>query len=390
MTRSADTNALLAAALPEVLAWTDRPTGETLAPLPKRPAVLLLIADDGVPVQLLTTQALQRVVTARLLPPDDENARRGKADLGAVVRGVRWRQVECPFEARWWYWQLARHLYPTEYRDLVGFGPAWFLNVDWSQPIPEVRVTERIWRHTGAFIGPWPARSQCQEALEGLWDLFDLCRHPEQVRRAPQGERCAYAEMGRCDAPCDGSAELQPYRTRCQAAWAFAAGAQDEWLTQAQIRMRAAAAAQQFEEAGRIKRQREFAQRWQRQWSSHARPADDWVGLLVLPVARRKASKLFLFRRGELLDGPVLPNRKLAAAGTDWAVATMSQPPVELDPDVRMEQTWLCAHLFGRTATEHPLFIDLHADVAADTLRTQLAAHAAVPPPPPPTDDVQP
>jgi len=342
MPTNADLTELLSTALPSTHTWADRPTAKDLLPLPGCAAVFLLVDEAGTPIQLLTTQQLKRVVISRLSEPGEQ--RRGRTDLAEVVRGVRWRQVHSRFEARWWYYRLARVLHEREYRKLVSFGPAWFLHVDWQRPIPEMRVSERIWCRDGDFIGPWPSQRACQQSLEGLWDLFELCRYPEQVRKAPNGTRCAYADMGRCDAPCDGSVPLETYIERTRAAWRFAGGAVDEWIAAATARMKKAAESQQYESAGLIKQQLEFAGKWKERWLPAVRPAEELNLLLVIPATRRKAWKLFLLRRGELTDGPLLSDRKLAADTPPWLADTLKAEPAESDPVVRMEQTWLVAH----------------------------------------------
>jgi DNA polymerase-3 subunit epsilon len=340
---------LIPQALPELCSWADRPRPEDFGPLPGTPAVLLFVDVAGRPVQLLTTQHLKRIVTARLTAPDEPH--RGKADLAEIVRGVRWRAVGCPFEARWWYYRLASALHPRDYRDMIGFGPAWFLHVDWAQAIPEIRVSERVWMLPGQFVGPWPSHRECQAALEGLWDLFDLCRYPEQVRRAPQGTRCAYAEMGRCDAPCDGTVPLDAYIARTRAAWGFACGEAEAWTATAVQRMQLAAAEQRYELAAQFKQQLAFAQHWQQEWGPRVRPLARLNWLIGLPVTRRRAWKLFLFRAGEIVDGPVMLERKLPAEGLAWLQQAGAAPPAALPDVTRMEQTWLVCHLvFSREA----------------------------------------
>lgn len=342
MSTQASANDVILAALPSLHSWSARPTLHDLAPLPGCPAVVLFVEDTGAAIQLLVTQQLKRLVISRLSEP--EQPRRRRADLAAIARGVRWRQVYCSFEARWWYYRLARVMYPHEYRKLVSFGPAWFLRVDWGARVPELRVAERIWTQPGEFIGPWPTQRSCQQALEGLWDVFDLCRYPPEVRRAPDGSRCAYADMGRCDAPCDGSAPLERYVERCRAAWRFAGGDVEPWIESATERMGRAAAERRYELAGQLQQQIEFAQTWRKRLSPTVHPAEELNHLLAIPAARRKAWKLFLFRQGHLTDGPLLADAKLAQQTRPWLAETLSQPPDQLDGVMRMEQTWLVAH----------------------------------------------
>ncbi len=336
---------MLHAALPDSRSWPDRPTEADIAALPAVPAVLLLVSADGAAVQLSSTQDLRRMLRSRLL--DAQRVAQGKADLAAVVRGVRWIAVHSAFEARWRYFRLARELHPASYRDEIDFGPAWFLCYEAERAAPEIRVTDRVFDRPGEMLGPWPTQGAAKSALDALCDLFDLCRYPEQVRRAPLGQRCAYAEMGRCDAPCDGSAPLAAYRERSEAAWRFAAGGQGAWRIAADERMRAAAAARQYERAAQIKRQIASASCW----ANGGPPGGvlrvaEWCELLLVPAVRRRAWVPYLFRRGALESGPLIASRALAIALPDWFSAKCASPEPDTPPVLRTEQSWLVAHLY--------------------------------------------
>ena len=368
-----DPRQLAESALPQIHTWSDRPTEVDLTPLPGCPAVFLFTDADGAPVQLLTTQQLKRVVISRLSEPDEQ--RGGKTDLAAIVRRVRWRQVHSPFEARWWYYQLARVLHPREYRQDISFGPAWFLNIDWSRPAPDPRVSERIWCQDGEFIGPWPTHKSCRQALEGLWDLFDLCRYPEQVRKAPTGTPCAYADMGRCDAPCDGSVTLESYTHRVREAWRFAAGEIESWIAASTARMKQAAAEQSFELAGLLKQQLDFARNWQRNWSPALQTAEQLNFLLLIPATRRKAWKPFLFRQGCLEEGPLISDRRLPTDAPTWLEEQLTRPLTPLDDTIRMEQTWLVAHFLRHKESRAALIVSLpELQVPAELTQTLQSA----------------
>jgi hypothetical protein len=356
--------AQLAESLPEQHRWQDRPTADQLKPLPNSPAVYLLTTRDDQPVLLATTQQLRRLVVARLAPPQEEGASM-RADIGAIARAVRWRVVSGPFEARWWYWRLARQIHPREYRKLMGFGPSWWLQSDQSGQVPELRVTERLSHDPRTYVGPWPTRKSATQALEGLWDLFDLCRYPEQVRRAPDGQRCAYADMGRCDAPCDGSAALGQYVARVQQAWDFVNGGVAGWIDAAQDDMTDAAKTLAFERAGLLKEQIKFAKRWQSDWSPHLARLADWSLLMLLPVTRRKAWKPFWLDAGCLWDGPIVQSRSLVKTLQQW----QEQPPVP-DPDcrslaedaqARSETCWLVGQLLFNVQARTAILLERDA-----------------------------
>ncbi len=371
---------LTAEALPRTHAWADRPGKAELAPLPNSPAVLLFVDAEQRPVQLLTTQALRRAVESRLAA--DEQPRR-RADVGAIARGVRWRDSTCAFEARWWYYRLARSLHPADYRKLVAFGPAWFLHVDWAERPPELRVTNAAWCERGEFVGPWPSQREAAAALDGLWDLFDLCRHPEQVRKSPRGTRCAYADMGRCDAPCDGSVPLDSIIERSRRAWVLASGGVDAWIMDATERMRVAAREQRFEYAALLKSQLKFAEHWRSAWSRLARPLTEQDCVLALPVTRRKAWKLYAFRNGCLIDGPTIPDRRAEREMCAWFAASASLSLPDTDATVRMEQTWLVCHLLFSRESENVIRLpaSMCAEAAARSVSDAFAKRRTTPVP---------
>mgnify|MGYP005834738565 CR=1 FL=1 len=362
------------AALPEACAWPAGPTPAELRSLPSSPAIYLLLDASEAPVQLATTQSLRRLLSARFAEVAVPRPKR--TDLAAIVRAVRWRPLGTAFEARWWYYRLARTLHPADYRGRIAFGPAYFLNVDWERAVPELRVTERIWCQPGHFIGPWATIKAAQEALHGLWDLFDLCRYPEQVSRAPHGTRCAYAEMGRCDAPCDGSVPLAAYLERCRSAWRFAAGGVQPWIEAGAAEMQRAASQRRYEQAGLLKRQIEFARHWQRQWSPRVRVWEQFRCLLVLRVARRRAWKLLLFQSGHLTDGPVVTERRLVAGARTWLATPSKELAANLSDAVRMEQTWLVGQWLLRPRPGEGFAVPLPDSGVPDNLDDTLTEQA--------------
>ncbi|QOJ15513.1 MAG: hypothetical protein HRU75_13055 [Planctomycetia bacterium] len=358
-----------------------------LATLPAAPAVYLLTDEHGSAVQLATTQHLRSAVTARLAPPAAEGAAQPtgtasgrRAELASVVRAVRWREVGGAFEARWRYYRACRDAWPRRYRELLPFAPAAFLHFVSGREVPEIRVSERVYADGDAYIGPWSLPGEAQRALEGLQDLFELCRYPAEVRRAPAGRRCPYADMGRCDAPCDGSAPMERYAARVSAAWRFVCGQTEECNLDVQSRMARAAAGLRFEEAGVLKRQAEFIRRWQRDTAPRILSAADWCLWFATRVARRQAWTMHLFDRGALrVQGPVAAKR-LAAEAPGWIAATLREidgSPSPEDPALRMEQAWLVAQWLGGSAAERSIQMRLPGRCSPADAVERIAARLA-------------
>ncbi len=375
----------LACELPELFRWSAAPSQAELAGLPACPALLAFLSETGEVIQLLTTQHLRRCVEARLRETAAPRSKRARIET--IARAVRWRPIHGPFEGRWRFYRAARRLYPHDYRRRIAFGPTWMLRVDFAARVPDIEVSERIWCEPGEWLGFWPTQRSAQQALEGLWDRFDLCRYPQQVRRAPAGQRCAYADMGRCDAPCDGSAALSVYVQRVKAAWRFACGKRDEWLDLARRQMNAAADAQHYELAAQIRKQIETASHWAAGSAGDVRLLGGLRYVLALPVTRRRAWKLFVFDRGRLQEGTVVVDNALEAAiaaiGSAHSSVDASAPPAdaraaasdtaELDPIVRMEQTWLLAHLLAHRERASALVAPWPEGTDASTLAAALA-----------------
>lgn len=364
---------VLATLLPDFV-----PLGPQEAPrLPARPAVYVLLDAQTRPILLATTQDLRRAVASRLEAAQGAPTRR--ADLAVITRAVRWHTVHSAFEATWRHFRTARSVYPDAYADRIGFGPAYYLWVDWCRPIPEIAVTTAIWSGPGQWVGPWADARAAQQALEGLWDLFDLCRFPVELRRSPAGDRCAYADMGRCDAPCDTPHVVPGYVERTRRAWDFACGRRPGWADEAQGRMRRLAGERRFEQAAQVREQLSFAQRWQREWSG-ALADQRHRYLLALPVARRRSWTLFAFDRGALACGPTATENRLAGAARAW-LGTAPVAGAAVEPRLRMEQSWLLARLLHHADARAAAIVadaDLTSESAVDALLERVRTRRTV------------
>jgi excinuclease UvrABC nuclease subunit len=102
-------------------------------------------------------------------------------------------------------------------------------------------------------VGPFATRRDAEEWLHMLEDAFDLCRYHQILEQAPHGQACAYFDMGKCPAPCNGSISLEVYRQMVAEALAFSAGQRQTRLTVLQESMQAAAKALAFEKAASIR-----------------------------------------------------------------------------------------------------------------------------------------
>jgi hypothetical protein len=229
------------------------------AAIPAKAAVYLLTtttdAGDDQPVLLATVGDLRAALRRRLAnnPPD---AKTKRVSYGTFCTRVHYRIVYSGLGANFYYAQAARALFPQTAAALIPWRASWWLAVERAGPFPRFRKTSNLSDPALAYAGPIRDKHAAQRLVESLEDLFDLCRYHHVLVQAPRGKACAYKEMGKCPAPCDGSESLVSYRQRIDAALAFAANrSREAWRADVERQMKAAAAALQFETAARLKQQ---------------------------------------------------------------------------------------------------------------------------------------
>ncbi|MFI4896879.1 MAG: hypothetical protein ACIARR_03540, partial [Phycisphaerales bacterium JB059] len=192
-----------------------RPLAHAADDLPARPGVIVFEGDDGQTILLAATGDLRRFALTRLGRPDDQTPA-SRENLAPITARLRARVVGSAFEGDALYLEEARARLPGAYRSMLDTRRAWCVHLDPEADPP-------VWRRLdllGApgepispetIIGPFRDKHAATRFAEHLDDLFDLCRTPRELEIAPRGRACAYKEMGRCDAPCDGSADMAAY-----------------------------------------------------------------------------------------------------------------------------------------------------------------------------------
>ena len=260
---------------------------------PARWAVCLLETADGRPVQLLSVKNLRYCLRRRLGEPERDEGPTRRVDYRQIVRRARWRRVDSDFEADLIYLEAARRLFPESYRSMTGYRPAWFVHVNPDTPFPRFIKTADLNLSTGTYLGPLDSRGDAAKLIEQTQDLFDLCRFYSILVQAPDGPACAYKEMGKCPAPCDGSISMESYRQAVR--WAAESVLDPApLLADATGRMKVAAAALNFEAAGRIKKYVEEIEALNDRKFRHVRRVEEFRWLALQPGPREGTAKTFV------------------------------------------------------------------------------------------------
>ena len=225
------------------------------ARMPSKPGAFVLHSADDQTISIFTTANLRRAIAARLEPPSLDAPPSKSVNYRELTRRVRACTVGSAFEADWAYLQLARKLLPNSYRAMLDRWQAWFIHCDPNAQHPQwIKTVHPNRTEKGIALGPFPDKHAAARYMELLQDAFDLCRYHHILVQAPHATACAYKEMGRCPAPCDGSISLDQYRQQIDASIEFGSTPIETWREQIEHRMQSASAALDFEGAQRCQR----------------------------------------------------------------------------------------------------------------------------------------
>ena len=190
------------------------------AALPARAGVCLIEPRAaGAEPFLIRTQDLRRRLT-KLLGLLDAQSKR--LNLREFAGAVRYRVTGSRFEQTLTFYQNAKSLHPTRYRDLLRMRPPAVLKVNLKNAYPRCFVTRRIpvdaagTPIAGAYYGPFAKRKIAERFAESVLDFFKVRRCQIKIRRDPTFPGCLYSEMKMCLAPCFAGCSQEEYGAEVQ------------------------------------------------------------------------------------------------------------------------------------------------------------------------------
>lgn len=285
----------LADILPRHAAFDPARDAEFFAAVPARWGVALLCDGAGEPLQLLCAKNLRATLRRRLELPD-ESVPAGpskRIDYRELIRSARWQRVDSEFEMDLVYIDAARSAFPAHWRRLVPDRAAYFVGIDPDQSAPDF-VRDSTPAMAGHVFGPFADKAKADRWAESVRDAFDLCRYRNILAQAPRGKACAYKQMNKCPAPCDGSISMDAFRERNIRPAIAAAVDPAALVTSLNAEMRQHAAALEFEQAGRAKARAAAIESLATGANRAVRPIEDFRFVAVQPAARKGTAKLFL------------------------------------------------------------------------------------------------
>jgi excinuclease UvrABC nuclease subunit len=261
--------------------------------------VVYLVTDAAdQPIQLLCVKNLRYSLKRRLGGEESVGPTR-RVNYRQIVRNVHWTRVDSAFEADVCYFEAARKLFPQSYQGMVGFRPAWFVHVNPETHFPRYLKTTDLLIRTGQLLGPTEDKHAANRLIELVESCFDLCRYFNILVESPNGKACAYKEMGKCPAPCDGSISIEQYRRLIE--WSASVLPEPaDYIRQQTRRMQQAAAELRFETASKIKAYIDELSQLGKGPYRHLGRLGDFQFVSFQRGPRPGSMKLFLISRGTI------------------------------------------------------------------------------------------
>lgn len=257
-------------------------SGMPLDAIPTKWCVAVLWDADERPVQAIVSKGLRAWLRRRLDEPFEPTRR---ANVKSIVRAISWRRVTSDIEADLVFLDVVRVCFPDRWERLVPERRAWFVAAEPDAPLPRLR---RVDHPDGLCVyGPFTEKSAADRWIEHATDIFDLCRFNHILEQTPRGGACMYKELGRCDAPCDGSVPLDHYRQRLRYALA-SIDAPLPAIERLRSRMRQQAGEHRFEDAAQTKQQLDRLEKL-----GEATRIESFAMYVLTPGPRKGQAKLF-------------------------------------------------------------------------------------------------
>jgi excinuclease ABC subunit C len=216
--------------------------------LPDQPGVYLFRDDRGKVIYVGKAVSIRKRVASHFAKANVPSSP-GHAEMVAAVASVECVVVASEAEAllsEQGFIKQYRPRFNIRLRDDKSYP---FIAISLDEPFPRVYFTRERHRPGRAYFGPYSNAKRVRGTLEVLAKVFMFrsCTGPEPGRRS--GSPCLDYYIKRCTAPCVGYVSKRDYRASIDQVIDFLSGRFVAIERDLETRMRAAAAAEEFEQA---------------------------------------------------------------------------------------------------------------------------------------------
>ncbi|MGA2813886.1 MAG: hypothetical protein ABSG16_20990 [Candidatus Acidiferrum sp.] len=349
------------------LSFDAEQAGEFFSGLPARAGVCLIEPRSaGAEPFLLRTQDLRRRLT-KLLGLLEAQSKR--LNLREFAGRVRYRVTGSRFEQTLTYYQNAKLLHPSRYRDLMRIRPPAVLKVSLKNAYPRCFVTRRIPTNplgvpiAGAYYGPFKKRKVAERFAEGVLDLFKVRRCQIKIRRDPTFPGCLYSEMKMCLAPCFAGCSQEEYGAEVQRLVQFLDTGGESLRVALEKEREAASEDLDFERASVLHKRVEKLDEALRGGPELARRVTDLNAVILQRGAEEQTVGVYAVRGGYIAEPLLMRFAEIASAPKSaeqmFREYLESPAPPPNDPALRnelSEHLWLLARWYYGKEREGEIF----------------------------------
>jgi len=247
----------------------DRLRNETLPDLPDAPGVYFFKASNGTTLYIGKAKRLSNRVRSYFSGIESKPTRTRK--LLKKMRRIDWRTTDTELEALLLEARLIKEEKPSYNRAQRRYRRRPFLMLDRTDDYPQLGWSYRLQNDAAAYYGPVRNADQAELIIDMAARRYPLRECDDDTLRL--GQRCLYADMDRCLAPCEDHVE-EDYSQAVDAAEAFLEGRSTDLLDYLHERMQDASDKLDFERAAQFRDGHEAVERFarrQRLWQAPVR-----------------------------------------------------------------------------------------------------------------------
>ena len=281
---------------------------EVLPALPDRPGVYFMKGKSGATIYIGKAKRLKQRVKSYFNAVEAHGARRRK--LVAAIRDVEWKETDSELAALLLESRLIKKHKPRFNRAQRCYRSRPFIRLDTSEEHPRLAWCRHIEDDGAEYYGPLGGRREAELVMDVLARFFKLRECNDD--RFARGQRCLYASMDRCTAPCEGGEGAAAYEDELQRVRDFLAGENQDVLQALEAEMQKASARLDFEQAAEYRDWREKLRRMLAKRRFVAAPVLKHNAVLVVPGVDAGTVQLFCIRFGRHVE-----------------TATLHRPPME-------------------------------------------------------------
>ncbi len=221
---------------------------EVLPDAPEAPGVYVLKNSSGTPLYIGKAKCLDDRLRSHFTAVESSGARKRK--MLQKVRAVDWTTTGTELEAILLESRRIKAEKPRYNRAGRRYYSRPFIRLDTAHEYPTVSWTRRLEADGAEYYGPVRNTDQADMVVDVIGRFFQLRECDDE--RLHLGQRCLYADMDRCTAPCETD-DAETYAEVVERVRAFLTGQDQSVLDDLRDRMRQASEQLDFEKAAQIR-----------------------------------------------------------------------------------------------------------------------------------------